>query len=290
MILIIVADDFGISFERNKGIIETLEKGVVTHISLMVNCDKSSIDSVELFKKGGYSNNIIGLHLNLTEGLSLYDKKKLYSKQGIYDLFLNNEVKNRDTNRIKREIIDQIDWFIDKLGFTPSFINGHQHVQTIPIIADILIKILKQYKIGYIRIPHELDIDIIDSIDKLNNFTEINREDKLCKVCSSINNNSIKYKEIYRENGIKTNTYFIGLTFCNRLYTLENMIDYFKFYNEINSDKVIDEEIYEIMVHPGYSEESGKGWDSFSESVDRETELKILCDPKLIRINSDITI
>ena len=282
MVLNIVADDFGISFERNKGIIETLEKGIVTHISLMTNCDKSSIDAVELFKNGGYNNNIIGLHLNLTEGLSLYDKKRLYGKMGIREV-----IERIDTNIIKREIIAQIEWFIENLGFIPSFLNGHQHVQTIPIIADILIKILKQYKISYIRIPHELDIDIMDSIDKLNNFTEINREDKLCKVCSSINNNSIKYKEIYKENGIKTNTYFIGLTFCNRLYTLGNMIDYLKFYNGIKSDKVkeIDEEIYEIMVHPGYSEVSGNGWDSFSESVDRETEIKILCDPKLIRIN-----
>ena len=282
MVLNIVADDFGISFERNKGIIETLEKGIVTHISLMANCDKSSIDAVELFKNGGYNNNIIGLHLNLTEGLSLYDKKRLYGKMGIREV-----IERIDTNIIKREIIAQIEWFIENLGFIPSFLNGHQHVQTIPIIADILIKILKQYKISYIRIPHELDIDIMDSIDKLNNFTEINREDKLCKVCSSINNNSIKYKEIYKENGIKTNTYFIGLTFCNRLYTLGNMIDYLKFYNGIKSDKVkeIDEEIYEIMVHPGYSEVSGNGWDSFSESVDRETEIKILCDPKLIRIN-----
>jgi predicted glycoside hydrolase/deacetylase ChbG (UPF0249 family) len=282
MVLNIVADDFGISFERNKGIIETLEKGIVTHISLMTNCDKSSIDAVELFKNGGYNNNIIGLHLNLTEGLSLYDKKRLYGKMGIREV-----IEGIDTNIIKREIIAQIEWFIENLGFIPSFLNGHQHVQTIPIIADILIKILKQYKISYIRIPHELDIDIMDSIDKLNNFTEINREDKLCKVCSSINNNSIKYKEIYKENGIKTNTYFIGLTFCNRLYTLGNMIDYLKFCNGIKSDKVkeIDEEIYEIMVHPGYSEVSGNGWDSFSESVDRETEIKILCDPKLIRIN-----
>jgi len=280
MILNIVADDFGISFERNKGIIETLEKGIVTHISLMANCDKSSTDAVELFKKGGYNNNIIGLHLNLTEGLSLYAKTKLYGKMGIYDLFLNKEVKERDTNRIKREIIAQIDWFIDKLGFTPSFLNGHQHVQTIPIIADILIKILKQYKIGYIRIPHELD--------KLNNFTEINRENKLCKVCSSINNNSLKYKEIYKENGIKTNKYFIGLSFCNKLYTLENMEDYFKFCNGINSDKDVDEEICEMMVHPGYSEVYGKGWDSFSESVDREMELKILCENKLINLSNKL--
>lgn len=277
----IVADDFGISVERNRGIIETIEKGIVTHISLMVNCGDNSINAIDLFKKLGYNKKIIGLHLNLTEGKSLYDKKILYSKQGIYDLFLNKKVKNSDKHRIKREIKCQIEWFIDRLGFVPSFINGHQHIQTIPIIADILIPIIKQYKIDYMRIPHELEIELEKGLEGW-----VSQE--LCKVCSTINNNSIEYKKIYQDNDIQTNDYFIGLTFCNRLYTLEDMVNYIEYLIKINLDNSnknrTHETICEIMVHPGYREIENKGWDNFSESIDREKELDILCNNSLIKL------
>jgi predicted glycoside hydrolase/deacetylase ChbG (UPF0249 family) len=44
------------------------------------------------------------------------------------------------------------------------------------------------------------------------------------------------------------------------------------------------ETICEIMVHPGYREIENKGWDNFSESIDREKELDILCNNRLIKL------
>ena len=39
------------------------------------------------------------------------------------------------------------------------------------------------------------------------------------------------------------------------------------------------------MVHPGYREPENKGWDLFSESKDRETELYVLCHQKIRELN-----
>ena len=44
--LIIVADDFGIGSERNHGIIKSIQEGIVTAMSLMVNGNAAMVPSL----------------------------------------------------------------------------------------------------------------------------------------------------------------------------------------------------------------------------------------------------
>ena len=64
--LIIVADDFGVSEQRNLGILHAMEAGVVTLASVMVN-GAAAEAGIQLARERGFLGRL-GLHLNLTEG------------------------------------------------------------------------------------------------------------------------------------------------------------------------------------------------------------------------------
>ena len=66
---VIVADDFGISMERSRGIIRALKNGVVTNTSVMANGD-AAVEAIEMARANGLIG-VVGLHLNLTEGRPL---------------------------------------------------------------------------------------------------------------------------------------------------------------------------------------------------------------------------
>lgn len=63
-LLVVNADDFGYCDQRNRGIVESFQNGVVSSASLLVNADQA-LEAVELSKEYGIP---LGLHLNLTEG------------------------------------------------------------------------------------------------------------------------------------------------------------------------------------------------------------------------------
>lgn len=62
--LVINADDFGYCDQRNRGIVESFQSGVVSSATVLVNAVKAS-EAVQLSRQWGIP---LGLHLNLTEG------------------------------------------------------------------------------------------------------------------------------------------------------------------------------------------------------------------------------
>jgi predicted glycoside hydrolase/deacetylase ChbG (UPF0249 family) len=63
--LIVTADDFGYAVQRDKGIIEAFNNGIITRASLLVNGFSAGTTAVKLAQEHGL---ILGIHLNLTEG------------------------------------------------------------------------------------------------------------------------------------------------------------------------------------------------------------------------------
>lgn len=68
----VTADDYGYCSERNKGIRESIETGIVNSVSVLVN--GSCVEQLVLnFKK----DILIGLHLNLSEGIPITTPEKI---------------------------------------------------------------------------------------------------------------------------------------------------------------------------------------------------------------------
>ena len=267
---LIVADDLGISNERNKGILESIKNGIVTNTSIMANGPFSK-EAIEIFKKEKLLNTI-GLHLNLTEGLSISNynniktlvdnnTNKFIGKLNFRYKYNKGLIKKEE---ILIEIEAQIKWFISNIGYYPKFINGHQHCHILPDMCYDISCLFKKYHIDYIRIPYEP-----------------NPKNKHCELCSIINNDAKKCSVIYGKF-FRINYYFIGLSFCSKIYSVEELIESIE---KIDTLDTLDTSICEIMVHPGYREPENIGWDLFSESKDRETELYILCNKKIRELN-----
>ena len=90
--LIITADDYGVTPEVSLGIRESIEKGVVTCTSVMMNY-VSNEDVEKLLRLKNKHSFGIGLHINLTQGFSFVKKKEFEF------LWLN------DLNYIKDEML-----------------------------------------------------------------------------------------------------------------------------------------------------------------------------------------
>lgn len=94
----------------------------------------------------------IGLHFNLTEGAALVHQD-LFCKNN--QLIVRAFTRRLDKQKIKDELLAQIDSFEKQLGFLPRFIDGHQHIHHLPVIRDALLDVYQQVfpnKNAYIRI------------------------------------------------------------------------------------------------------------------------------------------
>src|SRR5688500_8401267 len=103
--LIVNADDFGYSYNINKGIIEAHEKGIVTSTSVMVN----AVSSNEAKVLTTYPDLSIGLHFEL------------------------KEVAN-----VKAELEEQIKKFVTIVGKMPDHLDTHKRHTTDEDIKEIL--------------------------------------------------------------------------------------------------------------------------------------------------------
>jgi len=160
--LILTADDLGYCKERNKGIIECFQSGVLTHSSLLVNMEGSKEGA-----KMAVENNLpVGLHINLTEG------KPVSPPELIRSLLKNNEFRGKflfkealkneeiDTNEILIEIYAQINKFQELVGIKPSHVDGHNHIHVIPIISELLAFTQSKFGIKSIRFPFESNLEL----------------------------------------------------------------------------------------------------------------------------------
>lgn len=93
----ITCDDFGLSKGINRAILYALKNNLITHASIMVN-QKYTKHAIYLIKKYNLKN--IGLHFNISEGQSLYDK----------NIIFNRDISNLDNNFIFMELLAQIEY------------------------------------------------------------------------------------------------------------------------------------------------------------------------------------
>lgn len=228
--LIIHADDFGLSTDINKAIIDCFNNGVLTSCSVVA----SAINFEQAKEISSFD---CGVHFNLTDGRSVLPREKvktLINKDGyfynIYFLLFRIWVGRVSLREIEEELKAQINK-LESLGIKISHADGHQHIHMFPEIAPIALKVLKQRGINKIRYPQESFF----SNFKISNLASWKWYKKillsiLCKV----------QKKCFAQNGIKTTNFFQGMTYSKSL-NKNKLIEI------INN---LDNGCTEIMVHP----------------------------------------
>jgi hopanoid biosynthesis associated protein HpnK len=153
--LIVNADDFGLTCNVNRAIVNGHERGIITSTSLMAN-GRAFDDAVELSRK--VPNLGVGIHINLVEGRSLSEKSRLgclVTTEG--EFYGGPESLGRRVlsgrvapAALEREIRAQIEKVIGA-GIDVTHLDSHKHTQAVPAIFKLMTSLAKEYGIGAVR-------------------------------------------------------------------------------------------------------------------------------------------
>lgn len=153
--IIVNADDFGMSHEKNIAIDNLMRRGICTNASLVVNMPTTQ-EAVKLSYEGGYADKI-SLHLNLTVGRALSDEIKKIPLYYDKDKFayrpiikINEQVYPKYIKTIQEELEMQIKQFLS-YGYELRNIDSHNWVHLRLPVWLALKPLIKKYKIRIVR-------------------------------------------------------------------------------------------------------------------------------------------
>ena len=152
MQIIINADDFGLSSDKNESIIYCHQNGCVTSASLMAY-GKAFDEAVDLAKKNPDLG--IGVHLaldgpfnNLYQNSALFrNRKEFYNKEYVIENLKKFKFK---TNDLIEEYCNQIEKVLDR-NIKISHLDHHHHLHLYFQALKAVIYVARKYNIKYIR-------------------------------------------------------------------------------------------------------------------------------------------
>ena len=158
-LLIITGDDFGLSHDANRAILQAHLDGVLTTASLMVS-GKAADEAIAIAKS--HPSLAVGLHLVLTQGRSVLPAFQIPALVDDFGAFPNNSVYagfryffNRSLrDPLEAEITAQIERFLAS-GLTLDHVNGHLNIHLHPTVLKILLALSDRYPIKSLRLARE---------------------------------------------------------------------------------------------------------------------------------------
>ena len=152
-LLIIHADDLGVSHSENMASIHVMEKGVVSSASIMVPCPW--FPEIAAYAKS-HPDADFGLHLTLTSEWKLYkwgpvtphDKvSSLLDERGYLNETTGAFLKNAKPEDVEKELRSQIER-AKQFGIDPTHFDGHMAAPiSSPDFLQILLKLGREYKV-----------------------------------------------------------------------------------------------------------------------------------------------
>lgn len=137
--IIVRADDLGYSKAINLGISETVHKGIINNVGVMVNMPETE-NGLNLIKD---ANVCLGLHTVICAGRPLTDPKLIPSITNDDGAFVHSKVYRStkhdfvNLDEVVMEIEAQYQKFVELVGHDPEYFEGHA------VVSDNFIKGLK---------------------------------------------------------------------------------------------------------------------------------------------------
>ena len=144
MKIIINADDFGLTFGQNRGIIEAYQQGVVTSTTLMMNAQATD-DAIALSKENPGLG--LGLHFVMDVYQPISDPslvKSLVDNQGNFKKFDLSKSLDIDANEVELELLAQLKKALDQ-GLNIDHLDSHHHIHLHPEVFEAFLKVAKRY-------------------------------------------------------------------------------------------------------------------------------------------------
>ncbi|MGB8475285.1 MAG: ChbG/HpnK family deacetylase [Candidatus Acidiferrum sp.] len=270
--LIVNADDLGWTEGVNRGIAEAHRSGIVTSASLLAN-GAAFASGVELARATPALG--VGVHLNLSDGRPVADRElvpSLVNERGELEarpesLLLRLARRSVPLEEVEREWDAQIRKIRDS-GIQATHIDGHRHVQMLPGLFEIALRLAKKHAIPAIRIAHE-------ESSLRSALTAGEKQKGAIVMKQGVQARGLKLlapdaHEKAERAGIATADYFCGIAQTGEL-TREGILRLLE---------ILPEGTTELMCHPGYADaELAKSATRLQQS--REQELSILTDTEI---------
>jgi chitin disaccharide deacetylase len=267
--LIVNADDLGWTEGVNRGIADAHRKGLVTSTSLMAN---GQAFASALYIARANPELGVGVHLNLSDGpptANPRDVRGLLNDAGQMEggpesLLLRIASRSLKLVEVEREWDAQIRKVRDS-GIAPTHLDGHKHVQMLPGLFEIALRLAKKHGIRAIRVSHEES--------KLRALLSSGGEQKSGVVLKQgVQARGLKLlardaREMADHAGLVTCDHFCGIAQTGVLTRegVETLL------------KSLPEGTTELMCHPGYVDESLRRSETRLQES-RQVELDILTD------------
>jgi predicted glycoside hydrolase/deacetylase ChbG (UPF0249 family) len=273
--LIVNADDLGWTEGVNRGIADAHRKGLVTSTSLLAN--GSAFASAQEVARANPELGV-GVHLNLSDGPPSADPQQIHgllNGEGQLDfspesLLLRIASRGLELDSVEREWDAQI-LKVQAAGISPTHLDGHKHVQMLPGLFEIAVRLARKHGIRAIRVSHEES--------KLRTVLSTGGDQRTGVVLKQgVQARGLKLlardaREMADHAGLVTTDYFCGIAQTGVL-TREGV--------ELLL-KSLPEGTTELMCHPGYADEDlRRSGTRLQES--RQTELEILTDPHVRKL------
>jgi chitin disaccharide deacetylase len=273
--LIVNADDLGWTEGINRGIAEAHRKGLVTSTSILAN--GRAFESALVVHQSNPELGV-GVHLNLSDGpptAAAEEVPGLLNEAGDLEggpegLLLRIASRSLRLEEVEREWNAQIEkaW---AAGIQPTHLDGHKHVQMLPGLFEIALRLAKKYGIRAIRVSHEESA--------LRSMLTAGKDQKISVILKQgVQARGLKLlardaREMADRAGIATADYFCGIAQTGVL-TREGV------------EKLLEklpEGTTELMCHPGYPDEELKRTATRLQES-RRAELEILTDTRIRKL------
>jgi hopanoid biosynthesis associated protein HpnK len=157
--LIVNADDLGWTLGVNRGIAQAHRNGIVTSASLLANgrAFEAGVQTACESPRLG-----VGVHLNLSDGKPVAPPehvKSLLDENGDFSggpeaLLFRLTAKSLETKEVETEWHAQIEK-VRAAGIRPTHLDGHKHVQMLPGLFVVALRLAKKHGIEAVRVAHE---------------------------------------------------------------------------------------------------------------------------------------
>jgi predicted glycoside hydrolase/deacetylase ChbG (UPF0249 family) len=273
--LIVNADDLGWTEGVNRGIAVTHRTGLVTSTSILANgrAFASALEVARLNPELG-----VGVHLNLSDGPPTANAEEVRGllnnagnlEGGPESLLLRIASRGLSFKEVEREWDAQIRK-VRESGISPTHLDGHKHVQMLPGLFEIALRLAKKHGIRAIRVAIE------DS--KLRSMLSSGGEQNTSVVLKQgVQARGLKLlsrdaREMADRAGLGTANYFCGIAQTGVLTRegVEQLLEN------------LPEGTTELMCHPGYADEELRR-SATRLQASRQTELEILTDTRIRKL------
>jgi len=158
-LLIINADDFGMTRGINLAVSQCADEGILQSATLIANGDAFHDAVTKVKDRSGFGT---GIHFALTGFKPLHPAVKLsgltgpdgFLPSGPGELLRKISTRKDLVDPIRKELFAQAERVFDS-GITPSHFDSHKHIHIIPAILDVLIEIANRFSVKWMREPFE---------------------------------------------------------------------------------------------------------------------------------------